>query len=799
MPDGVEALLGVVFDVVMWLSAEDSPDIGPQVIFGLDRGGICTLSIGSGLSALGFGSGQLVGQDLLALYRDDPLGTEALTRALAGEVFRGEREYNGRRLALYFEPVLDDGGTVTGALGVATDVTEQRVAERTARDARAHAHQLAELSAVLTLEVLDLPELLKIVVMAVTEGTADVGVLWTRAPGGELLTPMAQWDRLEFDREVAELTAAGGPEPAAYRCPASVVERLTTPKPLVPAAASADPSGPEALLVALAAPRTARSALRVPLHSRGQFIGMVDIARTRTDTPFTAHEIDVVADIAERCALALDNAQLLHEQRVASEELMKFRALADASDNYIAIADAHDRLVYLNPRAREAGIRDNAGDTWQALAAWVGPRDARAVRSAVAAAGRWSGPLPADPPDGDPASLPDELVTYLDVFGLQHPDTGVVLGTAWVARDITELRATAHALRLANADLRRFEAMVEASKDFIAIADLDGRVRYVNPGGRALVGMDADADVTATTVTDYLTPEGLVASVEIEQPAVIERGHWSGKSTLRHHGGGEPIPVAVASFLMRDTVTGEPFALATVQRDLTDLVAVESALAKLAQQRAVLLTRLVVAQDAERVRIANDVHDDTVQALAAVDLRLGLLRRRLREQAPDLLTELDGLQETVSEATERLRALLFDLEPPDLADGLAPALARAGEELFEGTRTSYRVDGDDEPPMPEASRAVAYRIAKEALVNVVKHAQARRVMVCVTGADDGLRVEVHDDGVGAGDAVHDPTPGHRGVSSMRDRATLAGGHCAIGVSPYGGTSVTLWLPGLGPQ
>lgn len=782
-----------------WLSTEEWPGIGPQVIFGLDRAGICTLSIGSGLSALGFRSGQLVGQDLFEVYRDDPLGTEALTRALAGEVFRGERQYNGRRLALYFEPVLDDDGSVAGALGVATDVTEQRGAERSARAAKAHAQQLAELSAVLTLEVLDLPELLKIVVMAVTEGTADVGVLWTRAPGGEHLTPMAQWDRLEFDSEVAELTTPSGPEPSAYRCPVSVVEQLTAPQPLAPSAASATPSGPEALLVALAGPRTARCALRIPLHSRGQLIGMVDIARTRTDTPFSAHEIDVVADIAERCALALDNAQLLHDQRVASEELMKFRALADASDNYIGIADTHDRIVYLNPRARAAGIRDGAVDLWAALAAWVGAKEAEAVRSEVAATGRWSGALPADPPDAARDSLPDALVTYLDVFGLQHPDTGIVLGRAWVARDITELRATAHALRLANADLRRFEALVEASKDFIAIAELDGRVRYVNPGGRALVGMDADADVTSTTIADYLTPEGLAASIEIEQPAVIQRGHWSGKSTLRHHRGGEPIPVAVASFLMRDTITGAPFALATVQRDLTDLVAAETALARLAQQRAVLLTRLVVAQDAERVRIANDVHDDTVQALAAVDLRLGLLRRRLREQAPDLLTELDGLQETVSGATERLRALLFDLEPPDLTDGLVPALARAGEELFEGTPTSYRVDGADEPPMPETSRAVAYRIAKEALVNVLKHAQARRVLVCVTGVDDGLQVEVHDDGVGAGDAVNDSTPGHRGVSSMRDRATLAGGHCTIGVSPYGGTSMTLWLPGLGAQ
>ena len=85
--------------------------------------------------------------------------------------------------------------------------------------------------------------------------------------------------------------------------------------------------------------------------------------------------------------------------------------------------------------------------------------------------------------------------------------------------------ALCDALREAVADLKRFKALVEASPDFIAIADLDGTVRYVNPPGRAMVGIDESVDVTTTTIADYLTPEGLVASLEVERPAVVERGH----------------------------------------------------------------------------------------------------------------------------------------------------------------------------------------------------------------------------------------------------------------------------------
>ena len=111
--------------------------------------------------------------------------------------------------------------------------------------------------------------------------------------------------------------------------------------------------------------------------------------------------------------------------------------------------------------------------------------------------------------------------------------------------------------------------------------------------------MDPAVDVTTTTIPDYLTPQGLSASLNTEQPAVIARGHLAGESTLRNYSG-PPIPVAISSFLIRDSETGEPFALATVQRDMSERLAAETALRELADQRQALLTRLVDAQDEER-------------------------------------------------------------------------------------------------------------------------------------------------------------------------------------------------------
>ncbi|HET7658952.1 MAG TPA: PAS domain-containing protein, partial [Oryzihumus sp.] len=501
-----------------WLSTEEGPDVGPQIIFGMDPTGRCTLSVGSGLAALGFRPGQMVGTDLLEFYRDDPLGTEALTRALAGEAFHAEREYIGRRLSLYFEPVFDEDGAFTGALGVATDVTEQRQLEREARVARRRDYHLAELSTALTREVLDLPALLKVVVRAVTEVAGPTGVLWLRSADGRRLTPAAAWDRRRAERDLAVILADEGHDAASYAPEITAAASLATPTVLDPGT-HAPATTPEGLLDRLAASTTAESVLRVPLHSRGQLIGLVDIARTGADGPFRDEDVDLVADIAGRCALAVDNALLLNAHRQAREELVKFQALADASDNLIGISDTGDRLVYLNPRVADIGLAADGQDVWTALATYIGAEPTRAIRAQRDSAGRWSGQLPLRV--AHQSGVDADRIVDVEVFRLHHPDTSADLGTAWIASDITELRATEAALRLANDDLVRFKALVEASPDFIAIAGLDGVVQYVNPGGRAMIGIGADVDVTTTTIADYLTPEGLAASVEVEQPAVV--------------------------------------------------------------------------------------------------------------------------------------------------------------------------------------------------------------------------------------------------------------------------------------
>ena len=142
-------------------------------------------------------------------------------------------------------------------------------------------------------------------------------------------------------------------------------------------------------------------------------------------------------------------------------------------------------------------------------------------------------------------------------------------------RELEEEREQAYA------QLRMYSLLAENSNDFIAIASLDEKVQFVNKAGRELIGLGADEDVKSKTIAEFLTEEGLRASQDVEIPSVQAHGSWFGETTLRHFRTGRAIPVLVNSFLIKDPETGEPLALATVQRDITERKRAEEELRKL--------------------------------------------------------------------------------------------------------------------------------------------------------------------------------------------------------------------------
>jgi PAS domain S-box-containing protein len=387
------------------------------------------------------------------------------------------------------------------------------------------------------------------------------------------------------------------------------------------------------------------------------------------------------------------------------------------------------------------------------------------------------------------ANRPSPLIGMILAAG------GVILAILRCYVTLTTERTEAHAaIAEKQLELLRFRSLVEATSDFVGIADLKGRLVYLNPGGRHLVGLDEGADVTRTRINDFLTAEGVAVWEAARQPQVLAQGSWKGESTLRDFRGGPPIPVAVSTVRIRHPSTHEPWLIATVQKDITDRVAAERAARDLADQRQLLLDHLVEAQETERSRIAADVHDDSVQALAAVELRLLLLRNAVSGPSDDLLPVVDALRETVAGATDRLRHLLFDLESPARRTDLPTALAEVAAYVFENDRVQWRIDAEPGVELPEGAKVIAYRIAKEAISNAQKHAAPSEVVVALRADAEGIELLVRDDGHGFEPTRVDNRPGHLGLTGMRDRAAIAGGTLEIQSRHGGGTRVRLWLP-----
>ncbi len=204
-------------------------------------------------------------------------------------------------------------------------------------------------------------------------------------------------------------------------------------------------------------------------------------------------------------------------------------------------------------------------------------------------------------------------------------------------------------------------------------------------------------------------------------------------------------------------------------------------------QRQAVLASIVRAQELERQRVAYELHDDTVQVFTALGLRLRQLRAHVVDRsAVDLV---DQLASAVTEATTRLRTLLFELRPPALdTAGLDGAL----EELIDRSlpRDVHRVFvwHVEVEALDETSRVVLYRVAAEALANIREHAEAREVRV-LAGSEGGVvTLEISDDGRGF-DPAQAPPSGHLGLIAMRERLELIGGTFAVRSAPGEGTTI----------
>ncbi len=216
------------------------------------------------------------------------------------------------------------------------------------------------------------------------------------------------------------------------------------------------------------------------------------------------------------------------------------------------------------------------------------------------------------------------------------------------------------------------------------------------------------------------------------------------------------------------------------------------------EDRTRLLRRTNAAIEAERNRVARDLHDGPVQGVSAASLSLEAALLMIKAGDTERgLEVLSRIREELAGEADALRRLMSGLRPPVLEErGLAPALREMVKRFGDEHRVHTEFVGQLAQSLPEDLETLAFRVVQEALSNAGKHARAD--MLTVTLGSDGaqVRIEIQDDGLGfdAARAREFLRDGRVGLASMRERVELAGGTFVVRSSPSRGTTIIATLP-----
>lgn len=195
----------------------------------------------------------------------------------------------------------------------------------------------------------------------------------------------------------------------------------------------------------------------------------------------------------------------------------------------------------------------------------------------------------------------------------------------------------------------------------------------------------------------------------------------------------------------------------------------------------------------ERQRLARELHDSVPQTLYSISLGAHTAREALESDPGEAIAPLEYVIALVEAGLAEMRVLIFELRPESLAtEGIIAALSKQLALLRTHYKLSVEAHLGEEPALSLENKQALYRIAQEALHNIVKHAHARTVLLRLSRQDNELILEVRDDGKG-----FDPTgpfPGHLGLHSIQERTARLGGTCSIESAPAQGTRLCVCIP-----
>lgn len=378
---------------------------------------------------------------------------------------------------------------------------------------------------------------------------------------------------------------------------------------------------------------------------------------------------------------------------------------------------------------------------------------------------------------------------------LDHNDN--IIGFLAIQRDITERIRAKESLEAAHAFQ---QSIIDGIPEPIMVINTDYRVMLMNRAAREFsAGHDckhlpnfcyqiSHQREEPCTGTEHPCP--LEDVKESRHPITAVHEHYQANGELRL------IEIIAAPYL---NAGGDFQGIIESNRDITERERVKAELEQYTERLRALTTQLAEAEDTERQRLANELHDKVGQNLTALGLNLNIIQEILPENILNQVhLRLDDSHILVEQTVEQIRDVMANLRPPVLDDyGLLAALGWFGEKFSQRTNITITLEGEE--PVPRLTTRVEnalFRIAQEALTNVAKHAKATHVLVELLTEEDSIKLIIDDDGIGLTyDFSDDPTRVQGwGILSMTERAESMGGSLRIESSPNHGTRVIVEVP-----
>jgi PAS domain S-box-containing protein len=378
-------------------------------------------------------------------------------------------------------------------------------------------------------------------------------------------------------------------------------------------------------------------------------------------------------------------------------------------------------------------------------------------------------------PDGEERAVYHVVAVEQDANGKPTRTSGTII-------DVTD---QVRARRAAEHHRAQLAAIVGTAMDAIITTDAEQRVVQFNAAAEAMFGVSA-ADAIGTAIDRFIPPDArAIHRLHVERfgtsgTSARSMGQLGQVRALRADGREFPAEASISQVRLGD----ERF-YSVILRDQTEREAARKELGESATRLHRLSLRLVRVQEQERRRLARELHDGIGQVLTAAKLRAqGSL-----ERAPEVAAVIEDLDQIL----EQVRSLSLNLRPSMLDDlGLAATLRWYMNQQSALGKFEVELDlkGLEARLDPDVETA-AYRIVQEAVTNVMRHAEARKVRVRAWRRDAEFELEISDDGRGFDPLARES---HGGLLGMRERATLLGGSWVIHSAPDSGCIVRATLP-----